>query len=202
MTSKAQEIYDQLVSEYPEALLPITTLSKNISDRRNFIVSEYLGFNFDLIYNVSPSHPNCKEKSPDALFFHDDILYFIEFKEGEVKKDDVRLKIHEAIISLFHYAIARKIATREDFVNIDIRYAIIMRPTTRGTPGKSFLDTLEASARHFNLKNLEGLLIQKTKIAFQPLSILNLLNKITDGAISSINVMNREQTSSELFRSP
>ncbi|PIG26609.1 hypothetical protein CLU93_0817 [Janthinobacterium sp. 35] len=199
MTSKSKEIYDHLTLDFPHALQPITTLSKNTSDKRDFVLSTHLAFNFDLIQNYCPVHPNQKEKSPDALFFYDDILYFVEFKEGDIKKDDVRLKIHEAIVSLFHYAISKNISTREEFVNLDIRYAIIMRPTVRGTPQKSFLDTLEASSKYFNLKNLEGLLIKKTKVAFQPMSILNLLNKITNGAVSSINVMNRDQTASESF---
>lgn len=199
MTSKAKEIYDQLVSDYPHALQSISQLSKNTSAEREFVLSSHLAFNFDLINNICSTLPNHKEKSPDALFFHDDALYFVEFKEGAVKKDDIRLKIHEAIVSLFHYSLEGELATREEFVKLDVRYAIVMRNSNRGNPEKSFLDTLEATATHFNLQNLEGLLIKKTKVAFQPKSILDLLNKITDGAVLSINVMNLDQTEAEAF---
>lgn len=197
MTSKSKKIYESLVVDYPHALQSITSLSKNSSDKRNFIVSDVLGFNFDLIYNLCIAFPDCKEKSPDALFLHNETLYFIEFKEGVVKKDDIRLKIHEAIVSLYQYSITKKIATKEDFIGIDIRYAIIMRSQVNGDPPQSFLDTLEASATHFNLKNLEGFLVKKTRIAFRPKSILELLNKVSGGAIFSIDIMSRDQQSAE-----
>jgi nitrite reductase/ring-hydroxylating ferredoxin subunit len=200
MTSRAKEIYDSLLNEYPHALQTISALSKNTADNKDFILCNVLAFNFDLLTNACINHPNQKEKSPDALFYFNDTLYFIEFKEGDVKKEDVRLKIHEAILTLFHYASTKGIIVKDEFYDLRIKYAVIMRQKpVNGSPGQSFYDTLERSARYFNLKNLEGLMIEETRIAFQPQTIFNLLNKISNGLISNIQIVDRTQTTTSNF---
>jgi hypothetical protein len=196
MTSKAQEIYDALVANFPQSLQPITTLSKNSSGNRDFILSSYVGLNFDLVKNIGGQRP-IKEKTPDALFLYKDRLYFVEFKEGEVDPTDVRLKIHEALLALFHFAITKKIVEREQFFLLDIRYAVVMRVKPRGNPSPSILDTLEATATYFNLQNMEGMLVNKTQVAFRPKSISKLLHKISGGNIAPAFLVNADQVTRE-----
>ena len=164
MTSKAGLIYQSLITDYPYAMQSITEISKNTSANKNFVCSQILAFNFDLVLNLNPELPNCKEKSPDALFLHNDILYFVEFKEGGVDKGDVRLKIHDGAVTLFQYARSKGIVDKDEFCSLSIRYAVIKRSTCRGNPGSEFLQTLEDSGTFFNLKNIEGLLIDKTNV--------------------------------------
>ena len=203
MISKAGEIYQALVAEFPDALQSITELSKNDAGDKNFIVSDAIAFKFDQMQNFATNKSEQKERSPDALFLHDDTLYFVEFKEGEVDKTNIRQKIHEAIINLFHYACSRKIATRAQFLDLSIRYAVVMRfKLKNGTCPPSFFDSLELSKDFFHLKNLEGLIIQKTTVVFNTKTIFALLNKISDGKITRIELMSSDQSSKEICPPP
>ncbi|WP_148278551.1 hypothetical protein [Burkholderia sp. KJ006] len=195
MTSKAKDIYDTLVSEFPNQLIEITKLSRNDAANKDFIVSPVQAFNFDHIENLGTADNKC-EKSPDALFYHQDkdILYFIEFKEGGHKRDDVRQKVHEGILTLFQYAKHRRIATRSEFYELNIRFALVTRNKEEGTPGESFLAALEASEDVFNLKNMEGLLVEKTVVHWNPESIYSLLHNVSGGAVDSIEWVNKAQS--------
>ncbi|HCP26009.1 hypothetical protein [Pantoea sp. SJZ147] len=189
MTSKSQKIFDKLCEVYPGAMDTITSLSFNSDGKKNFIISDEVGFNYDKVVNHSICYDNgLKEKSPDALFIAEDILYFVEFKEGSAKKDDIRMKIHEGITTLFCFVIKYlPEISREDFFNLDIRYAVVMRGF-RATGRQGFLDSLEASSKKFNLKNIEGFLVSQTTIRDEPGRILALLNKVSSGKISSIQI--------------
>lgn len=204
MISKASEIYQALIAEFPDALQSITELSKNDAGNKDFIVSDAIAFKFDHMQSFGSVQTEQKEKSPDALFLHDDTLYFVEFKEGRhVQKDDVRGKIHEAIINLFHYASSRKIATRAQFLDLSIRYAVVMRfELKNGTRPVSFFDSLELSKDFFHLKNLEGLMIQQTSVVFNTKAIFTLLNKISNGKVTRIEVVGSDQTSKEICPPP
>lgn len=202
MNSKAAVIYNALLLEYPQAMQEITLLSKNTQANREFVICNVIAFNFDAVVNVSMDLPDHKEQSPDALFLHDDTLYFIEFKEGKgknVDKTDIREKIHEAIITLFQYTTKNKLATRAEFLELSIKYAVVMRPKVNGKPPSTFLTTLEKSAHYFNLKNMEGLLLKGTSVFFTIESIYKLLNKVSNDAVRSIKIMDGERNKCEAF---
>ncbi|ELY4521955.1 hypothetical protein SMZ79_000706 [Cronobacter turicensis] len=189
MTSNAQKIYEKLCEVYPTALETVSTLSFNSDGVKKFILSEELGFNFDKVYNLASCHPDGKkEKSPDCLFLVDDILYFVEFKEGKPKKDDIRMKIHEGITTLFCFALKHvPTITRDDFFRLDIRYTVIMRDfRARGREG--FLQDLEAISNKFNLKNLEGFLVKKALVKDSPQRILEFLHQVSSGRINRIQI--------------
>lgn len=196
MTSKALDIFNALVENFPGSLQPISNLSKNSSENKDFILSDYLALNFDLVKNTAGAKP-VKEKTPDALFYYQDRLYFVEFKEGEFDTTDIRLKIHEALLALFHFATSRNIATRTDFFALDIRYAVIIRKKLRGNPSPSILDALETTSTYFNLQNMEGMLVKKTQVAFRPKSISKLFNKITSGNFTPAFLVNTDQITQE-----
>lgn len=195
MISNTQKIYNKLQEIYPEAMLSISDLSYNSDGDKRFILSDEEGFNFDLVYNLAVCHPDGrKEKSPDALFIANDCLYFVEFKEGAAKKDDIRMKIHEGITTLYCFVLKHlPEIKREDFLQLDIRYSVIMRGfRARGRQG--LIDRLETSSNKFNLRNLEGFLVKKTSIRDDPMRILNLLNKVSLGKICTIGIAQPDQT--------
>lgn len=189
MTSNSIKIYSKLCEIYPDGLSTITELSYNSDGEKNFLISDETGFNFDLVYNCSPMHSALrKEKSPDALFIVDEVIYFIEFKEGSCKKEDIRMKIHEGITTLFCFTLKYlPEITREEFLKLDIRYAVIVRGH-RGNPGDGFHNALEEASNRFNLKNLEGFLLKKTAVTYQPDTILQFLNKVTAGRVKNIGI--------------
>lgn len=200
MTSKAGEIYQALVNEFPDAMQSITALSQNQAGGKQFIVCDSCAFNFDLINNFGNSASGQKEKSPDALFLGGDTLYFVEFKEGKVVRDDVRAKIHEGITTLFQYAFNRKIVSREQFLDLSIKYAVIRRPAeNRGTRHPTTLDSLKMTEDFYNLKNLEGLLLEETTVLSNPKLIFSRLNKFSNGAVTAIEVVSADQQSRERF---
>ncbi|HBC3563820.1 hypothetical protein [Vibrio cholerae] len=183
--SNEKLIYDKLLEIYPNQLIPITQLSLNDSAKKKFVESNVTGFNFDSVVNC---HPECeaKEKSPDALFYVDKKLYFVEFKEGGSKKEDIRLKIHEAVATIYNFSVRHNLGiSRKEFFEMDIRYAVIYREY-KANPNPTFADTLEMTSKKYHLKNLEGYIIKKTRIAGHPDSILNLLKSVSGGNVASI----------------
>lgn len=184
-TSNEKLIYDKLIEVYPDQIVPITQLSLNDSGDKMFVESDATGFNFDCVLNC---HPNCikKEKSPDALFYVDDKLYFVEFKEGASKKEDIRLKIHEAVAIIYNFSVEQNLGiSREQFFSLDIRYALIYREN-HVHPNPTFANTLEMNSKKYHLKNLEGYIVKKTRVAAHPESIFNILNNVSGGSVTSI----------------
>ncbi|THG83482.1 hypothetical protein E5198_07215 [Pseudomonas sp. A-1] len=189
MTSNAQLIYDKLAAHFPHALKTITELSYNDGGKRNFIVSDEIGFDYDQVQNCSPCYEaHQKEKSPDALFCVGDKLYFIEFKDGKHDKNDIRLKIHEGVTTLYMFVREHlPVITRAEFVELDINYAVIARRDARHRES-SFQAALIDTSRKYNLKNIEGLLVKNTRFTSDPSLILNLLHKLTLTKLTSIQI--------------
>lgn len=189
MTSNAKKIYDKLCEIHPSALESVSMLSYNSDGKKKFIISDEIGFNFDKVYNFAACNPKGnKEKSPDSLFLIGDILYFVEFKEGSARKEDIRMKIHEGITTLYCFAMKfLPEITRDDFFKLDIRYAVIMRDF-RAKGRQGFLQDLEAISNKFNLRNLEGFLVKKALIKDSPQRILEFLNQVSSGRIVHIGI--------------
>ncbi|HAT6343875.1 TPA: hypothetical protein JAJ28_001590 [Aeromonas hydrophila] len=190
MISNEEIIYNKLLEVYPDAISTITQLSYNDNDRVSFIHSEATAFNYDSVVNC---HPECenKEKSPDALFLRNETLYFVEFKDGKTNKEDIRLKIHEGVSTL--YSFVRKHIhelSRDDFFNLNIKYALIYR--SRNSNHSSFAEALEATGTKYHLRNLDGYIIKKTRVASCPNNIFSLLEKISGGAVQHILISNRD----------
>lgn len=195
MISNSQRIYNKLCEVYPGALEDVSSLSFNSDGNKHFIISEEVGFNFDKVYNLSACHPDGrKEKSPDCLFLVDDILYFVEFKEGKPKKDDIRMKIHEGITTLFCFVLKHlPDISRDEFFKLDIRYTVIMRDF-RAKGREGFLQDLEAISNKFNLKNIEGFLVTKALVKDSPQRILEFLHKVTCGRVVRIQISSADNS--------
>ncbi|POD98060.1 MULTISPECIES: hypothetical protein [Pectobacterium] len=189
MISNEELIFSKLNEIYSDSKKDITSLSLNDSGDREFIICDAMAFNYDSVWNCSGIYRNeLKEKSPDALFYHDSKLYFVEFKEGGSRKEDIRLKIHEGITTLYHF-VCKHIPsiTKKEFVDLNINYAVICRSQSdKSVLSADLLNALENSSRKYNLKNLEGFLIKQTAIVDEPRQILNLLHKITAGTVTNI----------------
>ena len=185
MISNEKIIYDALIQSYPNSIESITDLSYNSSNKKKFIESTETGFNFDDVINI---HPSCssKEKTPDALFFYQDTLYFIEFKEGQVDKAEIRAKIHEAVLTLYQFCCNNGLLSRHDFIDLNIRYALIYREKRSNIQNSSRIP-FEHINNKYGLKNMEGFAVKKTKLYYDPKEILKLLNKVTNGAVSYID---------------
>lgn len=191
MISNEEIIYNKLCEVYKDALAEVTGLSFNDSGTRQFIICDAMGFNYDKVLNCSSSYQReLKEKSPDALFLSNSKLYFIEFKEGKSEKDDIRLKIHEGVTTLYHFICKHLPSiTRQEFVELNINYAVVCRGNgSKSALSAEMLNALENSSRKYSLKNLEGFLIKRTAVMDEPIQILRFLNRITAGAITSIQV--------------
>lgn len=182
----AQDIYDKLVSEYPHFVKTITDLSYNRAGGKNFIGSSVLGFDFDMVYNLSAGYSVAhNEKSPDALFYLNDKLWFVEFKEGGHKKIEIRSKIHEGVLTLFMFVQSHlPHITKSMFCNLDIRYAVITRETQKYS---SFANALKAASEKYQLKNIEGFLVSKALYTVDPKMVAGLLSAVTAGAVSFID---------------
>lgn len=191
MISNEQLIFERLCLLYPDAMSDITGLSYNDSGARQFIISDAIGFNYDKVLNCSGSYNrSLKEKSPDALFYNNSKLYFIEFKEGASNKEDIRLKIHEGITTLYHFVCKNMPSlTRHQFVELDINYAVVCRGNgSKAALSAEMLNALENSSKKYSLKNLEGLILKKTAVMDEPMQFLKFLNRVTSGVVTKIQV--------------
>ncbi|QHB26440.1 nucleotidyltransferase [Pseudomonas monteilii] len=184
--SLEKEIYDKLVSVYPSHVKAITDLSHNPTGAKNFIGSSETGFDFDLVFNLSPSYASFhNEKSPDALFCVNDKLCFVEFKEGGHKKIEIRSKIHEGVVTLFMF-VQKHLPhiSKADFCALDVHYAVVARETQNFS---SVALAFQAASEKYQLKNMEGFLVRKTLYAFDRVKIAELLKGLTNGSLSYID---------------
>lgn len=192
MISNEKIIYEKLVSIYPNNIKPITQLSMNTTDNKIFIESSYTAFDFDTVENLHIDGTSSLHSSPDSLFLCNDILYFIEFKEGKAKSADIRSKIHEALSTLFNFCLTHiPNFTKEDFFSLRIRYAVFL---SQGNPA-SFLDVLETSKKRFSLKNLEGYLLNKSSVVNCPHATHKILTKLSSGQLGKTTIYNRDYPS-------
>ncbi len=189
MASNEELIYNKVLELYPSSMKTLTEVSKNTTGDNKLLESDYLTFDFDIVENCHISYTNRLHKSPDSLIYYNKALYFVEFKEGNACTLDIRAKIHEAVATL-HTICVKYLPqiSREDFFNLNIKYAVVMR---KGNPS-TFLNTLHITKNKFHLKNLEGYLLKRTKVTNNPEDIFNLFRLISDGNLVSLNVYNRE----------
>lgn len=200
MTTDASKIYYALVARFPQAMQDITALSKNTAMHKDFVISPVKAFNFDLVSNSESGQRIEKEKSPDALFLHDGALYFVEFKEGmNVEKMDIRMKIHEALLTLYQFAMDSDLLNRTEFFALSINYVVIMRNRAPKGSKESISGSFRKSNALFNLKNMEGFLIKEASTLGKPQAIANCLAKISNGAVTRIEIVAPDQQSREEF---
>jgi len=182
-------LYNELCKVYPGEVLPLTKISHNTAGARDFIVSPELALSFDEVRNCSSAYGfESNEKSPDALFLHDNILYFVEFKEGnprKVDKLDIRNKIHEGIITLYHFARKHTAITKNDFFKLKIAYIVFRRPHATGN---SFTDALQAASANYFIENIKGFLVGVTVVSDDPQFFVDFFHRVTAGKITQINV--------------
>ncbi|MCV2533858.1 hypothetical protein NQH46_12205 [Enterobacter wuhouensis] len=188
--SNEELIYNKLCELYPHELKPITELSRNTTGNRDFICSPILGLDFDHVLNVSDKYADpSNEKSPDSVFYYNSTLYFIEFKEGDCNKIDIRTKIHEAINTLYMFVLKYlPDISRQDFFDLNIFYGVFARDLKANLSNSAFRAALNNSSQKFNLRNIEGMIVKKTKYSTNPQYIVDFLSKVTNGQVSQIDV--------------
>ncbi|EPR7725315.1 TPA: hypothetical protein RRF25_000195 [Klebsiella pneumoniae] len=182
-------LYNELCRVYSGEILPLTKISHNTAGARDFIVSPELALSFDEVKNCSSAYGfESNEKSPDALFLHEDVLYFVEFKEGNPKKIDkldIRNKIHEGIITLYHFARKHTTISKNDFFKLKIAYIVFRRPYTTGN---SFANALQTASANYFIENIKGFLVGVTAISDDPQFFVDFFHRVTAGKITQINV--------------
>lgn len=189
MISNEEIIYNKLLSKFPQNIKALTDISFNTTDRRNFIECSYKAFDFDPVENIHIDGSSSVHSSPDSLFLFNDTLYFVEFKEGKARTCEIRSKIHEALSTLYSFCLRHlPQLTKDDFFKLRIKYAVFL---TKGNPA-SFLDTLETSKRRFNLKNLEGYLLNKTSVTNCPKITYAILSKLASGKLGQTTIHNNK----------
>lgn len=177
MDSNEKIIYESLIQTYSDFVQSMTVLSYSDAHDASVVSLEYKGLKFDSIHNC---HSLCEnlEKAPDGLFLSGDQLYFVEFKYGETKKVDIRSKIHEALVTLYHY-VMKSISgfTREDFFSLNIKYAVIEKTIENCRP--TFAKPLQGISKKYHLKNMEGFIIKETYVLYEKNIIEKFLIHLT-----------------------
>jgi len=189
VNSNEATLYSALCANYPNEILSLTKISHNLNGARDFIISPELALSFDEIKNCSAAYSfESNEKSPDALFLHEDVLYFVEFKEGNpnrVQKLDIRNKIHEGILTLYHFTKKYTKLSKVDFFNLKIAYVVFRRPLASGN---SFIDAVQAASANYFIENIKGFLVGVTVVSDEPQFFVDFFHRVTSGKITQIYV--------------
>ncbi|MCQ8229112.1 hypothetical protein [Pantoea trifolii] len=193
-------LYNALCANFPSEVLPLTTISRNSTGTRDFIVSQELALNFDNIRNCSDAYSadvDGNEKSPDALFLHEDVLYFVEFKEGNprnVKKLEIRNKIHEGIITLYQFSKKHTSIVRSDFFKLKIAYIVFRRPRVGGN---AFTNATDAASANYFIENIKGFIVRVTAVSDDPQYFVDFFHKVTSGRVTQIHVFDHNGSGSQ-----
>jgi len=191
-------LYNALCANYPSEVLPLTTISRNTIGARDFIVSPELALSFDEVKNCSNAYSfDGNEKSPDALFLHNDILYFVEFKEGNprrVDKLDIRNKIHEGIVTLYHFSLKFTSMKRADFFKLKIAYIVFKRPVSGGN---AFMNAVQAASANYFIENIKGFIVSVTAVSDDPQFFVDFFHRVTSGRITEISVFDHNGSGSQ-----
>ncbi|MBB1489397.1 hypothetical protein [Oceanospirillum sediminis] len=186
MALKESEVYKALLSSYGSEVKSISELSYDSSNQRSFIDSYVLGLDFDSIANCNGRASN--ERSPDSLFYNDGVLYFVEFKSGvNAKKEDIRLKIHEACATLFFFCKENiESFEKDDFFRLNIKYGVVFRDKSKGR--KAMYNALSRSVAKYSLNNLEGYIISEAATVSKGQYILKMLRDATGWKVPYIEL--------------
>lgn len=188
MISKSKLLYDKLLTNFPLSQ-SLTELSRDDENSQDFIESSSLVFNLDLVQTTChfDSTISNKRKTPDALFYSqtDDSLYMVEFKSGNFKSNDIRLKVYDAVNALYHFSMSNHIISdMKEFLEINIKFCLIYRDER--AHNQSFLDTLDKTLHKNYVKDMEGIIIRKGIVRFEPNHIAAFIKRASDGNINSI----------------
>ncbi|WP_180111599.1 MULTISPECIES: hypothetical protein [unclassified Acinetobacter] len=186
--SKSKILYEKLIEKFPLSQ-NLTELSRDENNSQEFIESPSLVFNLDLLYTTChfDMSLSTKRKTPDAIFYSDieDSLYMVEFKSGNFKSNEIRLKVYDAVNALFHFCMSNNIISNiTDFLDINIKFCLIYRDEKKYS--ESFLNTLETALHKNYVKDMEGIIIRKGITRFDPDQIANFIKRASDGHITSI----------------
>ncbi|MDR6092684.1 hypothetical protein [Pantoea ananatis] len=196
MTSKEQVFYDSILNEFKEEkkhMVTLTEASRNIAGGKDFLVSDYMVFNFDcfnsMLYGLNPEPVGkAKEKTPDCLILNDGCIYFIEFKQAGTDKKDIRLKIHETILGIYNYAVfSKKIFSRDDFFNLKIKYILIKKGDEKAL-SNPFHRRIYISKNFYNLRSMNGFILSSTHVFVSPEDIIKFLDTVTHGDCQPLSV--------------
>lgn len=81
----------------------------DVLTKKSLINSTKLSFDYDEI--------NKRIKTSDTIYFKNNNIVFVEFKSGEIKKIDFRLKATESIISFYNYIFSNGFTETLNFPN-------------------------------------------------------------------------------------
>lgn len=104
----SQDIYREKIEEMLKPSCSLKELSKDTSNQEYMCESQLQVMNFDQMPKIYQQWLKCRTtpKSNDVLYItSNDMWYFIEFKNGRIKKADVHNKIYDSIIMLIDMAI-------------------------------------------------------------------------------------------------
>lgn len=173
-----QDIYNCIVREHPDCLEPISRISK-AEDKPEFIASDLRIINFDRIAKKKSN----ELRSPDGLYFQDEYILFLEFKDrkfSDVKIGDrckrnkirkgIKGKIYEGL-SLFSSLLY------SNLTKLNIKCVIICNPSENiiQNPAQGVLQNRIYQKEMIDVDELRTMHMKETlETYFSPLSNINI----------------------------
>lgn len=163
---------EENILKLPEILRERTTTLKTVSkDKSNGIFmteSKIRVVNFDKLPKVYargkgwPFMP----KSNDALYVDDDQWFFIEFKNGEVEKDDIYRKLYDSLIMLIELDVISGFQFSRSNINYILVYNSQKYPRCQESKSRKagfdyIMNLAKMEERLFGMELFEGYLFKK-----------------------------------------
>ncbi|HIF9352156.1 TPA: hypothetical protein ACX6RJ_000110 [Photobacterium damselae] len=168
-----------LQTHFNDCLKSINEISYNKKSKNSFYEGDVELYCLDSIVS---KHFSIEPKSADAIYVSHEAIFFIEFKEGNqknIKSHDIKLKLFEALNSLYKIIGDKSPSpiSKKDFWDQKIHYIVIYRDDDKLT---SFTKRLERSTAKWGLDEYKGLFITSATTEYDPTIVGEIIQYITE----------------------
>nr|WP_321280737.1 hypothetical protein [uncultured Vibrio sp.] len=177
-----------LQGDFGDCIKTITDISYNTTNGKKFYESDFQLYCLD---SIVEKHFSIQPKSADALYLSKRGIFLIEFKDGKkknIKTDDIKLKLFEALNVLYKVVSEKSGNTIEksEFWSQKIHYIVIYRDEDKLN---SFTKRLARSAAKWGLDEYKGLYVDTALTEYDPKFVQTIFNNMTDNSCGKIKVI-------------
>lgn len=168
-----EEVIDKLPKQLGKYICTLKSASMDTTNRKSMCESSIKVVHFDKVPNEYSRGKgwNGVPKSNDALYIDmEGKWYFIEFKNGEIQKDEIHRKLYDSLIMLMEWNIVPSF----EFIRKNVNYILVYNGEKYVSKAleenyKYFMKLAQQEERLFGIEKFEGYLFNETHTYTQSL---------------------------------
>ena len=165
-----EEVISKLPNKFKDYICTLKRASTDTSNKNSMCESFIKVVNFDKIPNLYARGRGWSSvpKSNDALYIDvQDKWFFIEFKNGEVHKDDIYRKLYDSLLMLMEWGIIPNFNFIRENVNYILvfnegQYKMVQQSQSRDQNYKYIMGLAQQEERLFGIDKFEKYLFKET----------------------------------------